>query len=63
MSRNPSSTSPPGIGSRSASCPSDSDTAEGSRMFDQPASTAIQATAVATQTESRPTGAPNGIRR
>ncbi len=32
-------------------------------MSDQPASTAIQPTAVATQTESRPTGAPNGIRR
>ena len=32
-------------------------------MSDQPASTASQATAVATQTESRPTGAPAGIRR
>ena len=32
-------------------------------MSDQPASTASQPTAVATQTESRPTGAPNGIRR
>ncbi len=63
MSDRPRTTSPVGNGSRSASSPSDADTALGSRIPDQPAATATHATTVERITAISPTGASNGIRR
>lgn len=63
MSCRPVTTSPFGNGNFNARFPIDSETAEGSRIPDQPSATATHATAVDTATASRATGTPNGIRR
>ena len=63
MSFSPVSTSPVGKGRWTARLAMESPTALGSRMPDQPASTAIQATAVDRMTATSPTGASPGIRR